>query len=767
MPRANNNKAPRQRIKPELQYKRFPALAKYIDRIGAEQLNFNRFIVKEYKGPHYYLEKAIIKIVNGEIVCTVEEYAPTEEEAQLIKGALLNAEFPKSIGARNLNGLKAMLPPNAELYRIVSRQLPKEEGNIKMVQQRIVNADGTKNYFPFSFFSDGEWRRMEPEGALPFWKPDEAVTNQIMVHEGAKAAQFVHDLTTNPARKRELAEHPWGRTFAQYEHWGILGGALAPHRADYEELKKVKPIEVVYFCDNDWNGKAVLQEFAKHYGGRLRGIKLDPRWKYGWDCADEMPGTLYNDHKQFIGPELESLMQPATMATEKLPNPAGKGPDITICRREFKEEWFHSIRPEVFIHTDRPNKILSATEFNNLVRPYSHVDDTARLLKTDDVSKGGLIQYNPSRKPGLHNENGGRCINTYWPSEIHPKPGSVNMFMDFMDHLFPNDADRHEMLKWCATLIARPDVKMHYGVLLMSEMQGVGKTTLGEKILQPLVGYDNCSIPNEHDITESQWNYWIAHKRLAIVNEIYAGSSAKAYNRLKSVITDQTIQVSQKFQAPYMVDNWVHVFACSNSKRALQIAMDDRRWLVPTCTELKKPTKYWWELNRWLRGEGGLQAIAHWAKGFVEEFGFVGPGQDAPASSAKDEAIEEGMSNGMRLVGEFLDRLKEDSKEALIVIDNDLVDLVRHYNTEIRSNMEHIEKPATLRRVAKHKGWFINEERIQLAGKSNPEEWRRIKLGSKMICSDPEDATQSPLKLARAERKPVKVIEAYERMKRI
>jgi len=55
--------------------------------------------------------------------------------------------------------------------------------------------------------------------------------------------------------------------------------------------------------------------------------------------------------------------------------------------------------------------------------------------------------------------------------------------------------DRIELMRWCATLIARPDIKMNYGVLLISETQGVGKSTLGEKILAPLIGKLNASFP--------------------------------------------------------------------------------------------------------------------------------------------------------------------------------------------------------------------------------------------------------------------------------
>jgi hypothetical protein len=64
---------------------------------------------------------------------------------------------------------------------------------------------------------------------------------------------------------------------------------------------------------------------------------------------------------------------------------------------------------------------------------------------------------------------------------------------------------------------------MKYGVLLISEQQSVGKSTLSEKILRPLVGEHYVSIVSESEIVDSNFNGWAAHKRLPITHEIYQG----------------------------------------------------------------------------------------------------------------------------------------------------------------------------------------------------------------------------------------------------
>ena len=731
-------------------HKTIPALRAYIERVGAEEMNFKRYMIKEYKG-HYYAERALIRIdKNGNITCTNKEYAPTKEEAEAIKAALVTEKFPTSILASNIDELVKLVPGTSTLHEFHSR---KDKGII-MVQERRVVSDGTKHYLPWTFFSDGAWRMMEPDGLLPFWKPEPSKLKKlrIMIHEGAKAASFVHSSLKDPHWK-----HPWRSDLEKYEHWGMIGGALSPHRTDYEELRRERPLEVVYICDNDWLGKAALQEISRMYGQSMKGVMFDKRWTGSWDLADPMPEKLFAKDGRYIGPSLAVLSKPATRATEKVPNPEGKGPPIAQLRRPFREEWFHCVTPEVFVHRDFPNRILNAGEFNSDMAPYSDVDDTARLLKKDGASKTTVLKYSPAQQSGIYEANdGARYINTHVSSHIVPAKGDPKPFLEFMDHLIVEDKDRLELMRWCATLIARPEIKMLYGVLLISETQGVGKGTLGEKILAPIIGEHNVSYPSENEIVESNFNYWLAHKRLAVVHEIYAGHSAKAYNRLKSVVTDRYITVNKKYQASYDIENWMHIFACSNSMRAIQLSGDDRRWFVPKITEEKKKPQWWMNLNKWIEEENGLAIIAWWAQDFIKHNAPVLRGDAAPWSSLKKEVVEEGYSPGMTLVAGFLNRVKEEmvdpkwveayckpghvngnwSPNGVVLLDTDLVNLIRNIIYDGRPT-DRLEKPLTIRKVAKTEGWHISEH------KARTDRWGTRTLSCRLICSTPSLAEAS------------------------
>src|SRR5262249_14022081 len=109
----------------------------------------------------------------------------------------------------------------------------------------------------------------------------------------------------------------------------------------------------------------------------------------------------------------------------------------------------------------------------------------------------------------------------------------------------------------------------------------------------------------------------------------------------------------------YDIKNFVHLFATSNSSRALKLDDYDRRWLVPGVTESGKPTEYFIRLREWLQEENGLAKIANWAQEYVAKEGPVLAGEHAPLSDAKTQTIENSRSEGGRLIAQLGDHLIE------------------------------------------------------------------------------------------------------------
>ena len=748
---------------------KIPALADYLKRIGAEERNFRRFVVKETGENGYPIERAVIQIKDGTISCSLAEHAPTDDEKAAIENALKDAEFPQSIGASKfaVDELRKRLGNNGTFYEFYDRK----DGTatwplVKMVQQVRIKEDGTKLPLPWSYWSDGEWRMMEPDGPLPFWKPAKKSTAcRIMIHEGAKAAAYVDALVND-----RDATHPWKEELSQYEHWGMIGGALSgPLRTDYDELRRENPKEVVYACDRDYVGESALKTVSKHYGKKMRGIMFGDKFDVSWDMADPMPPE--------IDFPLETLMRPATWATK--PIGEKKKPSFEI-RPEFACEWWFCSSPEVFVHRDRLDEMFTKEEFNTKVRAFSHVADTAAKLKVDVAGQVDDLKYVPSQPPGIYTENNRRYINTHKPSIIEPNNVDPGPWIKFMEHLIPDAEERHETNKWCATLMAHPEVRMLYGLLLISETQGVGKGTLA-KILRANVGEWNTSQPDEYDVVESNYNYWAAHKRLAICHEIYAGHSFKAYNKLKSLMTEANITVKKKFLPDYEIDNWLHVLACSNSKECLRIEDSDRRWLVPGMVEDALTIGYWSEFNKWLTEKGGLGAIKQWAIKFCEEHGAVVTGAHAPNTMLKKEVAEASYTPGMALAATILDRIDRivktpDDKaldeadlklktewqekgmleqDELFLLDKNLVSYV-NAPCGMGLGSPRPETALSIRKLARSRGWYVAGKENEIA--STIKGWGTGIAKARIIATKRTLADIKPTDLDKLERKPVSLI---------
>jgi hypothetical protein len=224
------------------------AVMDYITRINGEAINFRTFQVREWKGK-YYFEKAFIRINPDGTVQAPLDYMPTEKEADAIKKEWNEGDLPKSVPARSTKGINVQ-NKLSKLYLFYNK-----EGLITFAQERTE----PKAYLPWSYWSDGVWRQMQPDGKIPLWKPKRPAKyeprNKIMLHEGAKAADAAWQLTK---------DHPWFEEFDEFEHWALVGGALAVNRADYEDLKAHKASEVVYVCDNDHPGRSMLQMVSRN-----------------------------------------------------------------------------------------------------------------------------------------------------------------------------------------------------------------------------------------------------------------------------------------------------------------------------------------------------------------------------------------------------------------------------------------------------------------------------------------------------------------------
>lgn len=685
-----------------------PSISAYLKRIGAEPRSLRTAVVTEAVGK-YWKDLATITIdhIDGVVKVSNSSYAPTESEAIKIKDEVALYTWPEIKKLDRLmdlpKELKAASPDSIFEFRDT-------ENKIVMLQQRVEIKD-EKKYIPWTFWDDGEWRRMEPEGKLPLWGLEQLKDNTtVFIHEGAKAARAVRRMVEAQTddQLKKLKVHPWGDELKGAAHLGWIGGALSPYRTDWSVLKKLGITRAYIVSDNDPSGVQAVPNISYNLHCPTFHVQFTDDWPKSFDLADEFPKKMFNTisgKTYYNGPTFRSCVQPGTWATDAVPN--SKGRPTIMLRDHFKEMWAYVEEVDTFVCIDMPEIIREAKILNNMLKSFSHSSNTTSLMVGSYRGRSTRFCYRPDIKGRVITDKTTAAINLHTPTQIKSTTGDIKPFIDFMEYLFPLEHERNEVMKWVATLIAKPEVRMHYALLLVSTIQGVGKTTLGERILAPLVGDQNVSFPREQDIVESQFNGWLAQKRLIVVGEIYSGHSWKAYNRLKSLVTDRDIEVNPKFLRPYKIENWAHFVVCSNSRRALKMEDNDRRWYYPTVTELPWPPERFGELYNWLQS-GGLGIIKGWAEGYGQ---YVRSGANAPMSGLKKELIEASRSEAQNEVADLAQAVVDEHRPIALAM--------KEIEAWVRANIDSrvFDSDHELRKTMVEIGCVVVPKRVKVGGR--------------------------------------------------
>lgn len=726
---------------------RIPEVALYLSAINAKPRSLTTAVVTLDRGA-YWKDVAVIRFRADGTIVAPPQYAPSEAVQKSILAVWGNYEFPKSITIpRNLVKLPPELrdvPPD-QLFYFYNR-----DDRLVMIQRRVPKREGGKSYLPWTPFDDDQWYMTQPDGPLPIYNVDRIKAGDtVFIHEGAKAArniQNIIDQKTEHDRVRFNAL-PWREELSNGAvHLGWIGGALNPQLTDWSVLHKLDIKNIFIVPDRDEYGFAAVPKIAERlHGANVYTIRWDDTWPSSFDFGDEFPilnetddvrGVSLEDRRfykkikgvpHYVGPTFNSMIGSATCALDYKEKIEGKKFKlIPELRDEFVRQWLWVADVKMFVHRDYPNLRYKIEEFNIWVKPFARgFDKVSDLVHDSHLVKADKLVYRPDHENRVIPDGlDARSVNTFIPTPIKADPhGSSQPFEDFLEYLFPDKDERKQMERWIATLIARPGIRMHWSVLVCSDVQGVGKTTLGEHILSPLVGTHNVSFPSEDNILDSQFQGWLANKRLVVIAEIHGGNSWKAYQKMKRYLTDKSVLVNEKYVPEYTVANWAHFFTCSNSDRPMKIDKHDRRWFFPTVTDAPWSDKKFTEFYEWIEG-GGLRIIKHWAERYGD---YVKEGQIAPRTQRKDDLIAESLGEEFKM----LSRWCEENEEIKCVIGD------KKLSTFVRSVMNGEKVHSSSLEQRKHMvmhNWTCPDDRIKeekimqsvVISKALADEWREL-----------------------------------------
>ena len=243
----------------------------------------------------------------------------------------------------------------------------------------------------------------------------------------------------------------------------------------------------------------------------------------------------------------------------------------------------------------------------------------------------------------------GRAYNVFRGFDVEPMPGDASLFFDvyIRDILCSGDTG---LARWVthylADMVQRPTEPSPPTAIAMRGGQGQGKTFLF-RFMKAIMGRSAIEIAST-DRLFSRFNRRLVGVALIGAEEAIFSGDPRLAQQLKTLISSDRWTYEEKFKATIEAKNVHRLIATTNSKHAVLVEDDDRRWTVievPTRWDLsteegrEKNSKDWEPLYQFMRSDGPAIVLDALFKIEVDEklirFGHVN------ASKADDKIMSD------------------------------------------------------------------------------------------------------------------------------
>jgi len=233
-------------------------------------------------------------------------------------------------------------------------------------------------------------------------------------------------------------------------------------------------------------------------------------------------------------------------------------------------------------------------------------------------------------------------INNFLPSEIIPVyKKDVGIMLNHINYLCDEaEADSQHLLNWLAYNAQYPDKKIKHAVLLGSQHQGTGKSTVIE-VMRHLLGTNNTNSLSTKDLSNSKQD-WLNNKVFIAVEEV-KNMKPGQMNNLKRYITEDSAMVDVKFGEYKAQTNYANFIFTTNEERSLYLDEHDRRYFIIFSKSPAQPPDYYLKLNDWIWKEQGLEKFyGYLLERSLDEFN---PNAPPPNNQSKRHLVDNSKSD--------------------------------------------------------------------------------------------------------------------------
>ena len=193
---------------------------------------------------------------------------------------------------------------------------------------------------------------------------------------------------------------------------------------------------------------------------------------------------------------------------------------------------------------------------------------------------------------------------------VSARPGDCSLFLD---HIRTNICQGDEFLYnyvfcWMARMIQQPDTPGEVAVVLRGG-KGTGKSFFAKE-LGKLLGRHFLHVSNPSHLV-GNFNSHLRDVVLLFADEAFYAGDKKHASILKTLITEETIQIEAKGVDVESAPNYVHLIMASNDDHVVPASGDERRFLVLDMgSKHQQRSEYFREIAKQM-DEGGREALLH------------------------------------------------------------------------------------------------------------------------------------------------------------
>ena len=229
--------------------------------------------------------------------------------------------------------------------------------------------------------------------------------------------------------------------------------------------------------------------------------------------------------------------------------------------------------------------------------------------------------------------------------------GECTSLLDLLWNMCGNETNQEQVyqwiLRWLAYPLQHPGAKMQSAIVVHGP-QGTGKSRFFEAIAKIYGRYGRIL---GQEALEDKFNAdWAEAKQFILADEVMARTEMyHIKNRLKGLITGDTIRVNPKNVAAHNEKNQMNIVFLSNERMPLVLEDDDRRYLV-IWVPPKPSDDFFAQLNAEIDA-GGIVALHQHL--LTLDLGDFKPWTKPPMTTSKRDLIQQSLSSEDRFLAEW------------------------------------------------------------------------------------------------------------------